>query len=462
MNLKAIHNVYFIGIGGIGMSALARYFASTGKKVAGYDRIRTPLTEELSVSEIKIHYDDNLSLIPKEFLNSGDTLVVITPAIPAEHSELEYFRKNGFKVHKRAEVLGYITRDKKALCIAGTHGKTTITTMVAWLMDHTEPGCNAFLGGISKNFNTNYIQSEDSEYVVVEADEYDRSFLWLHPEIAVVTATDADHLDIYETHEEVIKSFEAFTSQIQRGGKLIIKKGIQLRVQHAEIEVFTYSLRGHADFYAENITLENGRYHFDVVTPVEIIKNLSIAHPGLVNVENAVAAVAVATLSGISRNIIKEWLPEFKGIKRRFDVIYSSDKAIYIDDYAHHPEELETTIRSVRELYPGKKVTGVFQPHLYSRTRDFAVGFAEALGKLDELILLDIYPARELPITNVNSGMIFKNVNLENKVLISKNELLNTLEKKDIDILVTMGAGDIDTLCEPIRQMFLKKYGKET
>ena len=298
--------------------------------------------------------------------------------------------------------------------------------------------------------------------MVVEADEYDRSFLWLHPEIAVITATDADHLDIYETHEEVIKSFEAFTGQVQRGGKLLIKKGIHLNVQHAEIEVFTYALHGKADFYAENIKLENDRYHFDVITPVEIIKNLSIAHPGMVNVENAVAAIAVASMSGISRHIIKDWLPEFKGIKRRFDIIYKSDKAIYIDDYAHHPEELSATIKSVRELYPERKVTGIFQPHLYSRTRDFAEGFAQSLSKLNDLILLDIYPARELPVKDVNSGIIFNKVTLENKVLVSKNELVHTLEKKDLDVLITMGAGDIDTLCEPIKEMLLKKYGPET
>lgn len=441
------------------MSALARYFISIGKKVTGYDRTSTTLTQELSDSGIKIHYDDDINLIPKEFLSVNDTLVVITPAIPDDHSELKYLRINNYKIFKRAEVLGMITRDKKALCVAGTHGKTTITSMIAWLMHNSESGCNAFLGGISKNFNSNYVKSSKSEYVVVEADEFDRSFLWLHPEIAVITATDADHLDIYGTHQEVVKSFEAFTSLVKRDGKLVIRRGIDIKVQNPGVEIFSYALDGDADFYAENIKLENGRYHFDVVTPVEIIKNLSISHPGLINVENAVASVAVATLAGISRNTVKEWLPEFKGIKRRFDFLYQSAKVVYIDDYAHHPKELDAAIKSVRALYPGKKITGVFQPHLYSRTFDFATDFAESLGKLDELILLEIYPARELPIKNVDSNIIFRNVKLINKILITKDKLIETLADKDIEVLITLGAGDIDTLCEPVRQMLVKKYG---
>ncbi|MFO7656226.1 MAG: UDP-N-acetylmuramate--L-alanine ligase [Bacteroidales bacterium] len=461
MNLKQIHRVYFLGIGGIGMSALARYFASEGKKTAGYDRTCTPLTEELSQLGIKIHYEDNVKLIPDEYLHPEDTLVIITPAVPGDNHELAYFRQNNFIIHKRAEVLGLISRDKKALCVAGTHGKTTISSMVAWLMHNSEIGCSAFLGGISKNFNSNFVKSAASEYIVVEADEFDRSFLYLRPEIAVITATDADHLDIYGSHSEVVKSFEAFTELIHRDGKLIMKQGLGLKVHNAEIEVFTYSLHGKADYYAENIRLEQGKYHFDVVTPVEIIKNLSVSHPGIVNVENAVAAVAVATLNDVSRHVIKEWLPLFKGIKRRFDINYESDKAVYIDDYAHHPREIEATIHSVKQLYPGKKITVVFQPHLYSRTRDLAAEFAESLDKTDEVILLDIYPARELPIENVDSDIILNKIKHADKMLITKEQLIDTLRDIDLQVLVTLGAGDIDIYCEAIRQMFINRYGNE-
>ncbi|MBN2610724.1 MAG: UDP-N-acetylmuramate--L-alanine ligase [Bacteroidales bacterium] len=462
MNLKQIHKIYFLGIGGIGMSALARYFASEGKKTAGYDRTCTPLTEELSQSGIKIHYEDDIKLIPAGFLNPHDTLVIRTPAIPEDHNEFTYFRQNKFNIHKRAEVLGLISRDKKALCVAGTHGKTTISSMVAWLMHNSDFGCNAFLGGISKNFNSNFVKSPSSEFVVVEADEFDRSFLFLRPEIAVITATDADHLDIYGSHDEVVKSFEAFTELIQCDGKLLVKQGLGLKVQNADIGVFTYALHGDADYYAENIRLEQGKYHFDVVTPVEIIKNLSVSHPGIVNVENAVAAVAVAILAGVSRHSIKESLPLFKGIKRRFDIIFQSDKAVYIDDYAHHPKEIEATIHSVKQLFPGKKVTAVFQPHLYSRTRDLASGFAESLDKVDDVILLDIYPARELPIENVDSGIILSKIKHADKILITKEQLLDTLGKKDLEVLVTLGAGDIDNYTGVIRQMFINRYGIDT
>ncbi len=441
------------------MSALARYFKSAGKQVAGYDRTKTMLTEELSGSGIEIHYHDDVRSVPEDFLKPEDTMVVTTPAVPGTHKELDYFKSANFKVYKRAEILGLLTRGKKAICIAGTHGKTTVSAMVSWLMHHSDTGCSAFLGGISKNFNSNFVQSDISEYMVVEADEYDRSFLRLHPDIAVVTAADADHLDIYGSWEKVRKSFEAFISQVHQKGKLVVKDGLELNTPDSDIEVYTYTLNGPSDYHAKNIRLQDEKYHFDVVTPVEIIKNLSLSHPGLINVENAVAAVAATTLAGLGASRVKEALAEFSGIKRRFDVIYHTGKVVYIDDYAHHPKELIAVIESVRELYPGRKITGIFQPHLFSRTRDFADEFSRSLSMLDELILLDIYPARELPIENVSSELIFRNVMLEKKLLATKDNLMEILEKKEFDVLMTMGAGDIDVFIEPIKQMLIKKYG---
>jgi UDP-N-acetylmuramate--alanine ligase len=459
VKLDQIHRVYFIGIGGIGMSALARYFKSGGKHVAGYDRTQTQLTKELSVSGIDIHYKDDVQAIPPDFHKPEGTLVVFTPAIPDTHSELGYFRSKQFNIHKRAEILGFLTKGKKAVCVAGTHGKTTVATMIAWLLHQSVPGCSAFLGGISKNFMSNFIHSDTSDYMVVEADEYDRSFLRLHPDIAVVTAADADHLDIYGSLEEVRKSFETFISQIKREGVLIIRHGIELQARNPGVEVYTYALEGYGDYHAKNIRLENGRYCFDVVTPVEIIRNFSLSHPGLVNVENAIAAIAVATLSGVSREKIRESMGLFSGIRRRFEVIYRTAKAVYIDDYAHHPKELDAIIGSVRKLYPGKKITGIFQPHLYSRTRDFADEFAESLDKLDELILMDIYPARELPVENVSSDLIFKKVKHNNKIQVTRENLIENLKEREIEVLITMGAGDIDNFCEPIRQLMIHKYG---
>lgn len=441
------------------MSALARYFVSIGKRVSGYDRTKTTLTEELSCSGFDIHYEDDTHAIPGEFLDPDNTLVVFTPAVPSDHRELQYFRSNGFKICKRAEVLGFITKGKRAICVAGTHGKTTVTTMITWLMSQSKTGCKAFLGGISKNFDSNFVNSDKSEFVVAEADEYDRSFLRLHPEIAVITAIDADHLDIYGSGEELLKSFEVFISQIQNGGRLVIKYGIKPELRNPDIDIYTYALKDKADFYAKNIRLINGRYFFDVITPVEIIKDLSLAHPGLINIENAVAAVAVTTLAGLNRESIKKALPEFSGIKRRFDFIYQTAEKVYIDDYAHHPREIDAVIGSVRELFPGKRILGIFQPHLYSRTRDFADEFAESLGKLDTLMLMDIYPARELPIEGVTSDIIFREVKLDDKILVRKENLLQILDKKNIEVIITMGAGDIDTFCEPIKQLLIKKYG---
>lgn len=458
MNLRNINRVYFLGIGGIGMSALARYFYITGKEVAGYDKTRTPLTDELSSMGISVHYEEDINLIPQNYSDTENTLIVYTPAVPADHKEFIHFRDNGFKIFKRAEILGYITKDKKAVCISGTHGKTTVTTMASFLFHNSPLGCSAFLGGISKNFNSNLVLSDKSAYVVVEADEYDRSFLKLHPYIAIVTSIDADHLDIYNTHDEVIKSFEAFVSQIQEGGILIVKKGLNIQISNPGIKVYTYSLNETADFYAKNIRLENFRYIFDVVTPEKIITNVTLKHPGLVNVENAVAAISAATLAGIESDLIKQNISGFSGVKRRMDHILTTDKVIYIDDYAHHPKEIEATLNSVKKLYPERKITAIFQPHLFSRTRDFAYDFALSLSLADELFLLNIYPARELPISGVSSEIILKNVTSKEKTLTTKENLIGILKNKKIELLLTMGAGDIDSLLGPIKNMLLEKY----
>ena len=439
-----------IGIGGIGMSALARYFKATGKDVAGYDRTPTPLTNELVNSGMNIHFKDDIKLIPEDYLNTGDTLVVITPAIPDNHKELNLFRSGNFSLFKRAEILGYITQNSDNIAVAGTHGKTTISTMIAHLLTSTEEGCSAFLGGISKNFNSNMVYSESSKYIVTEADEFDRSFLRFFPYISVVTAIDADHLDIYGTKDELEKAFNQFVNQTRKGGKVLAKRGLKLNLK-PDYDYYTYSLAGNSDFYAANITLDKGAYTFDLITPTAKIKNLTLQHPGIVNVENAVAATTVTYLLGMDEGAIRGGLSTFKGIARRFDYRINTEELVYIDDYAHHPNELGAIMESVRMLYPGKKITGIFQPHLYSRTRDFADEFAESLDKLDELILLDIYPAREAPVKGVTSRLIFDKLTIKNKELCSKEALLKTLKNKNIEVLLTLGAGDIDQYVEPVR-----------
>lgn len=454
-----IHNIYLIGIGGIGMSALARYFKHLGKNVAGYDRTPTELTSLLETEGINIHFEDNINLIPPQFIDpfeKENTLIVYTPAVPANHSELTFFKKTGYVIKKRSEVLGMIIQDKKGIAVAGTHGKTTVSTMISHILKKSSTDCSAFLGGISKNYNTNLLLSSASENVVVEADEYDRSFLQLNPQIAVITSVDADHLDIYGNIEELRKAFTQFTSKIQKGGTLVVKSGIDILLYNGHFyHKYTYSLNSDTDFFARNIRIENHRYIFDLVTPLgNNIKNITLGIPGLVNVENAVAALAVGYIIGVSENSLREAMITFEGCKRRFDVQIDSKKIIYIDDYAHHPEELKAIINSVKELYPDKKITGIFQPHLYSRTRDLAEEFAISLSLLDEVVLLDIYPARELPIENISSEIIFNNISQKNKTLCTKEQLLEVMKTKKPEVLITMGAGDIDRFVEPLKKMY--------
>ena len=455
--MNNIQSIYFIGIGGIGMSNLARYFMSKDKKVAGYDRTETPLTKELEKEGAEIHYIDDANLIPDYCKDKTNTLVVYTPAVPADSNEIMYFRNNGFEMQKRAQVLGIITQSSKALCCAGTHGKTTTSSMVAHILKQSHLDCNAFLGGILKNYNSNLMLSDKSEFTVIEADEYDRSFHWLHPYMALITSVDPDHLDIYGTEEEYLKSFEHFTSLILSGGALVMKHNIKLSPKLKEdVRLYTYSMdRG--DFHAKNIKIENGEIRFDFVTPNETIDNIQLGVPIKINIENSVGAMAIAYLNGATPEELRRAMATFQGAKRRFDFLLKTDKIVMIDDYAHHPEELAASITSVKELYPDKKLTGIFQPHLYSRTKDFADEFARSLSLLDELILLDIYPAREKPIEGVTSKIIFDKVTCP-KTLCRKDELLSLLEKKnDIEVLLTVGAGDIDQLLTPIKELLEEK-----
>lgn len=453
-NIKA---VYFIGIGGIGMSNLARYFMSKGKKVAGYDRTETPLTKELVKEGAEIHYSDSVSLIPEYCKDKDTTLVVYTPAVPSENEEVIYFHQQNFTIQKRAQVLGTITKSSKALCCAGTHGKTTTSSMLAHILKQSHLDCNAFLGGILKNYSSNLMLSDKSEFTVIEADEYDRSFHWLHPYMALITSVDPDHLDIYGTEEEYLKSFEKFTTLIQQGGALVMKHNIKLSPKVGEgVKVYTYS-EDKGDFHAKNIKIGNGEICFDFVTPKEVIDNIQLGVPVRINIENSIGAMALAWLNGATPDELRHAMLTFQGAKRRFDFILKTDKIVMIDDYAHHPQELAASITSVKELYPDRKVTGVFQPHLYSRTKDFADEFAKSLSLLDELILLDIYPAREKPIEGVTSKIIFDKVTCP-KTLCNKQELLPLLENKnDIEVLLTVGAGDIDQLLEAIKEVLKEK-----
>jgi UDP-N-acetylmuramate--alanine ligase len=459
VNINQIENIYFIGIGGIGMSALARYFNKLEIPVGGYDRVSKPLTKELEKEGIIIHYDDEPSLIPSPFTeNKKNTLVVYTPAIPEYHRELRYFRENGFTVLKRSEVLGMISEEKKCIAVAGTHGKTSVSTMIAHLFQNSTLGCNAFVGGISKNFNSNIVIDPESDILVAEADEFDRSFLQLNPDIALITSIDEDHLDIYKDKEELKEAFTNFVSRISKNGKLIKHKDATLILPESlKIERYTYSLEGDTDFYAENIQIKEGRYRFDLVTPHEKITNFSLAVPGLVNVENAIGALSVAYLYDLDRSTMVNSLSMFEGTQRRFDIQFNKDQILYIDDYAHHPEEIRYTIRSVRDMYPERKLLGIFQPHLYSRTQFLANEFAKSLEELDELILLDIYPAREEPIEGVSSELISGHINKIKVTNEKKENLIDLLEKKNIDILLTMGAGDIDQLVEPIKELLNRK-----
>ncbi|HHV85708.1 MAG TPA: UDP-N-acetylmuramate--L-alanine ligase [Petrimonas sp.] len=455
MNYKS---VYFIGIGGIGMSNLARYFMSQGISVAGYDRVETPLTKALTAEGAQIHYEDRVQLVPAEFLAKERTLIVYTPAVPASHSELQYFRQNDFTVMKRAQVLGEITKTSDAVCVAGTHGKTTVSSMIAHLLRQSEVDCNAFLGGILKNYGTNLLLSDKSRITVVEADEYDRSFHWLQPWIAIITSADPDHLDIYGTPEAYRESFEHFTSLIRKNGYLILKKNISVTPRVDEsVKVFTYS-ESEGDFHAENIRIGGGEIIFDFVSSDNRITDIQLGAPVKVNIENAVAAIAAAALSGVKPDEIRVAMKTFGGAKRRFDFQLKTPEIVFIDDYAHHPQELAASIRSIRQLYPDRKVTGVFQPHLYSRTRDFADDFAQSLSLLDDVILLDIYPAREEPIPGITSRIIFDKIRSKEKTLLKKAELLNFLKDKDMEVLVTLGAGDIEQLLPEIKQLLEKRF----
>ena len=458
MDANNIESVYFIGAGGIGMSALVRYFLSKGKKVAGYDRTPSELTEKLIEEGANIHYDDNVELIPSDFCNPQTTLVVYTPAIPDTHSELSYFRKNGYSIQKRAQVLGMLTQTEKGLCVAGTHGKTTTSTMTAHLLHQSTIGCNAFLGGISKNYNTNLLLSADSEYVVIEADEFDRSFHWLSPFASVITATDADHLDIYGTEEAYLESFSHYTSLIRPGGALIVRKGITLnpRLQDG-VTLYNYS-KDEGDFHAENIRIGNGEIFFDYISPLGNIDNIQLGVPIAINIENGIAAMALAQLSGVSNEEIKKAMATFRGVDRRFDFKIKNEKVVFLSDYAHHPEEIKQSILSMRALYTDKKLTAVFQPHLYTRTRDFYQEFADSLSLLDEVILTEIYPAREEPIPGISSEVIYNHLrpNME-KCICKKENLIETLSKKDIEVLITLGAGDIDNYVPQICELLNKR-----
>ncbi len=447
MNYK---NIYFLGIGGIGMSAIARYFAAKGYAVAGYDRTRSRLCEELEAEGIAIHYTDDVAQIAPEFLHNESTLVVYTPAIPAEHSEFVYFRQHGFTIEKRAQVLGEITRVERGLCVAGTHGKTTTSTMLAHLLKQSHVDCNAFLGGIAKNYTSNLMLSDTSDLVVIEADEFDRSFHHLTPYMAVVTAVDADHLDIYGTHEAYLESFAHFTSLIVEGGCLIMKKGIALQPRLGNgVKLYTYSATEQADFCATNVRIGNGTIVFDFVTPTETIADIELGVPVQVNIENGVAAMAVAWLNDVSADELRSGMRSFAGIRRRFEIWLKTDRLTIIDDYAHHPAELEASIKSVKALYADKKVLGVFQPHLYTRTRDFYQEFAAALSHLDEAILVELYPAREEPIAGISSQTIYDEITCP-KTLTTKAELINVLKTKHFDVLLTLGAGDLDAMLPQI------------
>ena len=446
INLENIKRIYFIGIGGIGMSALARYFAFHGKKVSGYDRTETALTKALVSEGIAVNYEDETENAPKDA-----DLVVYTPAVPADHQQLTYYRNNNYTVVKRSDVLGAITQSSFNICIAGTHGKTTISTMVAHILRHTGYGCNAFLGGIAANYNSNFWSSENNT-CVIEADEYDRSFLKLTPDIAVITAMDADHLDIYGTEKNMQDSFIEFASKVKQGGTLFVKEGLARQDEFAAPVVIKYSMTNEdANIHPQNIRMMNGYYLFDVKVRNEIVDDVALNMGGLHNVENASVAISIAKQLKIDDEAIRQAVEEFKGVKRRFEYIIKKKKLVYIDDYAHHPEELSTLIRSAKSLFEGMKCTVVFQPHLFTRTRDLAEDFARSLDMADEVILLPIYPARELPIEGVTSELIRSKMNNKNVRIVEKKDVLKNI--RDNQLLITAGAGDIDTLVGPIKQL---------
>ncbi|MBO5538833.1 MAG: UDP-N-acetylmuramate--L-alanine ligase [Prevotella sp.] len=458
MNISQIRAVYFIGIGGIGMSAIARYFLRRGQVVAGYDRTSCPLTQQMEKEGMLIHYEENIDEIPHVCTKPETTLVVYTPAVPADHKELAYFREHGFEVMKRAQVLGILTQTHKGLCVAGTHGKTSTSTMCAHIMNQSAVGCNAFLGGISKNYGTNYILSKESDFVVIEADEFDRSFHWLQPWMTVITATDPDHLDIYGTKEAYLESFRHYTTLIKPGGALIIHRGLEMKANVPEgVTTYEYSLN-EGDFHAENIFIENGKIKFDFVSPIESIDNVELGNPVPINIENGVAAMAMAQLNGCTAEEIRYGMKTYRGVERRFDFKIKNDRHVFLSDYAHHPQEILQSARSLRQLYSKRKITAIFQPHLYTRTRDFYKEFAEALSVLDEVILCDIYPAREEPIPGVTSKLIYDQLppSVE-KSMISLDQVINLVKERDFDVLVVLGAGNLDDLAPQITKIIEAK-----
>lgn len=454
MELKDIKAVYFVGAGGIGMSALARYFLNKGIVVAGYDKTPSDLTRKLEEEGMRIHYEENVAEIPIECKDASSCLVIYTPAIPANHQELVYFKENGFEIQKRAQVLGTLTRTHKGLCVAGTHGKTTTSTMCAHLMHQSHVDCNAFLGGISKNYGTNYILSDISDFVVIEADEFDRSFHWLRPWMTVITSTDPDHLDIYGTKEAYLESFHHYTTLIQPQGALIIHRDLEMKQEVQEgVRVYDYSLH-EGDFHAENIRIGNGEIVFDFISPIENVKDVELGHPIPINIENAVAAMAMAQLNGCTAEELRNGMKTYKGVDRRFDFKIKTDKLVFLSDYAHHPQEIFQSAKSIKELYNDRKITAIFQPHLYTRTRDFYKEFADALSQLDEVILCDIYPAREQPIPGVTSKLIYDNLKEGvQKSMIHKEDVLELAKNRQFDVLVVLGAGDLDNYVPEITKI---------
>lgn len=458
MNIETIKSVYFIGAGGIGMSALIRYFLSKGKAVAGYDRTPSELTEHLIAEGAQVHYEEGVGFIPEIYKDKNSTLVVYTPAVSQNHAELVYFRENNFEIHKRSQVLGMITRSSKGLCVAGTHGKTTTSTMAAHLLHQSHVGCTAFLGGISKNYGTNLLLSQTSPYTVIEADEFDRSFHWLSPWMSVITATDPDHLDIYGTKEAYMESFRHYTTLIQPGGALIMREGIELQPDlQPGVMLYSYS-QDKGDFHAENIRIGNGEIFIDFIAPDTRINNIQLGVPVSINIENGVAAMALAHLSGATDEEIKRGMSSFHGVDRRFDFKLKTDKLVFLSDYAHHPAEVAQSVKSVRELYKDKKITAIFQPHLYTRTRDFYKEFADSLSLLDEVILTEIYPAREQPIPGISSQLIYDYLRpgIE-KCICKKEEVLNLLSQKQIEVLMILGAGDLDNYAPEITKLLKQR-----
>lgn len=458
MELKDIKAVYFIGAGGIGMSAIARYFIHKGMVVAGYDKTPSELTRRLEKEGMLIHYEESVDEIPHACKKPASTLVVYTPAIPVDHKELTFFREGGFEIEKRAQVLGTLTRTHKGLCVAGTHGKTTTSTMCAHIMHQSQQDCNAFLGGISKNYGTNYILSDKSDFVVIEADEFDRSFHWLRPWMSVITSTDPDHLDIYGTKEAYLESFRHYTELIQPGGALILHKNLEMQ-QHVQegVRVYEYSL-DEGDFHAENIKIENGEITFDFISPVECVRNVMLGQPVPINIENGVAAMAMAQLNGCTAEELRYGMKTYAGVDRRFDFKIKNDRHVFLSDYAHHPKEIYQSAKSIRELYKDRKITAIFQPHLYTRTRDFYQDFANSLSLLDEVILCDIYPAREKPIEGVTSKLIYDNLKPGvEKSMIHKEDVLDLVKSRDFDVLLVLGAGDLDNYVPQIAKLLESK-----